>query len=54
MLIKDDATLRDYFAGLAMQGLLSNPAMEYDFDGLARDAYRIADEMLKDKENNNG
>ena len=42
-------TLRDYFAGLAMQGLLT-----HDDEGLipetARDAYRYADAMLKARE----
>ncbi len=42
-------TLRDWFAGLAMQGLLT-----HDDEGLipetARDAYRYADAMLKARE----
>jgi hypothetical protein len=42
-------TLRDYFAGLAMQGLLT-----HDDEGLipetARDAYRYADAMLNARE----
>ncbi len=43
------ASLRDYFAGLALQGLLT-----HDDEGLipeaARDAYRYADAMLKARE----
>lgn len=45
-------TLLDYFAGLAMQGEL---ARDHDgggegYEGLARHAYMIATEMLKERE----
>lgn len=44
-------TLRDWFAGLAMHGFLSNKhdALTYSDDD-AMWAYRIADEMLKARE----
>lgn len=38
-------TLRDHFAGLAMQALIG----KYD-EGYARDAYKIADDMLAERE----
>ena len=42
-------TLRDYFAARALQGLIASPHCPYEFDAStkARDAYMIADEMLK-------
>jgi hypothetical protein len=45
----DNITLRDYFAAQAVIGLLhqSNPNV-YD---LARDAYKLADAMLDEREN---
>jgi hypothetical protein len=45
-------TLRDYFAGLVMQGMLSNgnlPKSVKDSE-LATEAYVIADAMLKARE----
>lgn len=47
-----DATLRDYFAAKAMQGLLSNEqchpfGMSFNEGFLANCAYRMADAMLK-------
>jgi len=45
--------LRDWFAGLAMQGLISNEGDTYDFRKTnAEIAYRIADAMLKAREIN--
>lgn len=38
-------TLRQYYAGLAMQGLLSGPH-SYDFEGCAIDSVRYADALL--------
>jgi len=41
--------LRDYFAGLALQGRLANPT-QYQVSNehiFARDAYVLADEMMK-------
>jgi hypothetical protein len=43
-------TLRDHFAGLAMQGLVAGSfalGKGYDEDVLAQSAYAMADEMLK-------
>jgi hypothetical protein len=42
-------TLRDYFAGKAMEALLSDPdwRQDMDFADTAAAAYRQADEMLK-------
>jgi len=46
-------TLRDYWAGLAMQGLLSYAATSGKYappdDELAREAYKMADAMLKER-----
>lgn len=46
----DHITLRDYFAAQAMKGFLS---ADTDFtlspDVIARDAYDMADEMLKER-----
>jgi len=43
-----DKTLRDEFAGLAMQGLLGDHARNFDL--LAIEAYQMADAMLKARE----
>jgi hypothetical protein len=44
-------TLRDYFAAKVMQGICaSGPGVEFSDDRLARDAYAIADAMLKARE----
>lgn len=48
-------TLRDHFAGLAMQAMLSNKSM-YDaitpngWDNLSNESYLVADAMLKQRE----
>lgn len=42
-------TLRDYFAAKAMQGLLSSTECD-DAEIIAKDAYAIADIMLKRRE----
>ena len=39
-------SLRDYFAAKAMQGMYANDADNYDFDGVAKAAYRTADAMI--------
>ena len=48
-----DITLRDHFAGLAMQGLLSYAATSGKYappdDELAREAYKMAEAMLKER-----
>ena len=49
-----DMTLRDHFAGLAMQGLYASDA-KHDhkdadiFDVVAEAAYKVADAMLKER-----
>jgi len=45
-----DMTLRDHYAGLAMQGLLTAELVgEYSNDHVAEIAYVIADAMLKER-----
>jgi hypothetical protein len=49
-----DMTLRDHFAGLAMQGLFASDAKHYHedadiFDVMAEAAYKTADAMLKER-----
>jgi hypothetical protein len=46
----DGISLRDYFAAKAMQGLLTNFKYDYDENGYAQSAYKIADAMLKARE----
>ena len=46
-------TLRDYFAAKAMQGLLAGllaDGMDIKWQGVAEDAHRMADAMLKARE----
>jgi hypothetical protein len=44
--------LRDWFAGLAMQGLFAHKPWNqvYRIDHIAKEAYEIADEMMKQRE----
>jgi hypothetical protein len=48
-----DMTLRDHFAGLAMQGFLAYAATTGKYappdDELARESYKMADAMLKER-----
>ena len=49
-----DMTLRDHYAGLAMQGLFASDAKHYHedadiFDVMAEAAYKTADAMLKER-----
>jgi hypothetical protein len=52
-LAKGDMTIRDHFAGLAMQGFLAYAATTGKYappdDELAREAYKMADAMLKER-----
>jgi hypothetical protein len=41
-------TMRDWFAGQAMQGLCANGVTNYT--GIARAAYSVADAMLEERE----
>ena len=44
-------TLRDYFAAKAMQGLVENANWRgMPEDALAKESYKLADEMLKARE----
>ena len=45
-------TLRDYFAAKAMQGFLASPLLktESGADAMARNAYRVADAMMEERE----
>jgi len=48
---QDGMTLRDYFAAKAMQGMLSeNSGIRYPTDELVDFAYKVADEMMKARE----
>ena len=52
--IAEGMTLRDYFANLAMQGMISNNSMydmitEHSSKSLAFESYMIADAMLKQR-----
>jgi len=48
-----DMTMRDYFAGLAMQGFLAYAATTGKYappdDDLARESYKMAEAMLKER-----
>ena len=47
-------TLRDWFAGMALQGGLSNPGFGGGTEeGWAREAYRFADAMIAEREKAN-
>ena len=49
--LADDFTLRDFFAGLALQGLLANPNTPQNTPHwVADDAYTAADAMLAARE----
>ncbi len=45
--LADERTLRDWFAGLALNGML--PSDNEPLEIIARDAYRYADAMLKER-----
>jgi hypothetical protein len=40
-------TLRDYFAAMAMQGMLANSEWGGSYISVSGDAYRMADKMLE-------
>ena len=42
-------TLRDYFAAKAMQALMVHPDWNLYPDSTAKDAYKLADAMLKER-----
>ena len=43
----DALSLRHFYAGLAMQGFLSNPRVE-DYKSLAKSCFKMADAMIKE------
>lgn len=54
-LSQEGMTLRDYFAAKAMQGILSNNSMidtatESTFEWVTKNAYQLADAMLRARE----
>lgn len=56
MEINDDdiSALRDWFAGLAMQGTLANPDMtNLTYRSVSKSAYAMADAMLEERDNVN-
>lgn len=46
----EEMTMRDLFAMFAVQGMLSDPNTRQSWAFFARDAYELADEMLKRRE----
>ena len=44
--------LRDWFAGLAMQGLVFNQGEDFNPVFTAEAAYEMAEKMMKERENN--
>jgi hypothetical protein len=47
--MKDELTLRDYFAAKALQGMLADSNLQAEYSEFALRAYRIADAMLKER-----
>lgn len=45
-----EQALRDHFAGLAMQNLVTNLNSDEMYKGIATTAYKMADAMLKERE----
>ena len=43
---RNGMSLREWFAGMAMQGLWSNPGCDYSHEEAAETAYKQADAML--------
>ena len=43
-------SLRDWFAGIATSGIMGNPNLVGDPETVARDSFRLADAMLKERE----
>ena len=46
---QDGMTLRDWFAGMAMQSLILAAKTSQDVDLLSKGAYQLADAMLKER-----
>lgn len=47
---QDGMTLRDWFAGQALSGMYSDGCPANTIDAIASDAYRIADAMIRARE----
>lgn len=47
---EDGMTLRDYFAAKAMQAFIQMAVLHADLEDVAIDAYDVADQMLKARE----
>ena len=50
--VPDGLTIREYYAGLMLQGMLANHEREASFIGFARDAVRFADTLIEALEEN--
>lgn len=48
-IMASEMTLRDHFAGLAMQGALANPEVKETAGARSEWAYEIADAMMKER-----
>jgi hypothetical protein len=48
--IREGISLRDHFAGLAMQGFLAADYNDWDYEKLALTSYEQADAMLKERD----
>lgn len=47
--MKEELTLRDYFAAKALQGMLADSNLQAEYSEFARRAYQLADAMLKER-----
>jgi len=50
---KPDCTgmsLRDWFAGMALQGLVTENRSSFGFEVITKEAYQFADAMIKERE----
>lgn len=45
--MKDELSLRDYFAAKALQGMLADSKLKAEYSEFAMRAYRVADAMLE-------
>ncbi len=52
--IREGISLRDHFAGLAMQGILTTLSKTVNPDSVAQMAYNMADAMLAEREKRDG
>ena len=52
--IREGISLRDYFASLAMQGVLVKEGIYWDDEKIALTSYEMADAMLAEREKSHG